>query len=73
MTAGSAGEPLTEQERRTQMKYEEWLMQHAQLTAMQVKYLEQQIGKQRKTKKQLQNKSKQVNGVNFVTGGVHVQ
>ncbi|XP_023929977.1 histone-lysine N-methyltransferase 2D-like [Lingula anatina] len=52
-------DPLSEAERREQYKYEEWLMQHAHLLSMQVKYLEQQIAKQRKTKKSIQNKQKQ--------------
>ena len=46
------GEVMSEADRQQQLQYEEWLMQQSHLLGMQLKYLEQQIAKQRKTKKE---------------------
>jgi hypothetical protein len=53
-------EPLTEEEQRQQMDYEEWLMQQANFLGSQVRTLESQVTKLRRQKKSLTSKQKQV-------------
>ena len=55
-----SGEPMTDADRQQQLQYEEWLTQHGQWLAVQVKFLEQQVGKHRKAKKSLAAKQRQV-------------
>ena len=58
--AGTPGEPPTEEERRQQMAYEEWMIQQGQWLNMNIKQGEQQMAKFRKAKKSLNAKSRQV-------------
>lgn len=57
---GTLSEPLTEAERQLMAAYEEWLVQNAQWLEMRLKPLEQQVIKQRKMKKSLSAKQRQV-------------
>ena len=56
----SPGEPLSEEEQRQQMAYEEWLMQQANFLGVQVRGLEAQVTKLRRQKKSLSAKQRQV-------------
>jgi len=58
--AGNPGEPPTEEERRQQVAYEEWMVQHAHWLNLNIKQGEQQVAKFRKAKKSLNAKSRQV-------------
>ena len=58
---GSApGEPPSEEERRQQMAYEDWMMQQNQWLAMNIKSGEGQMAKFRKAKKAINAKVRQV-------------
>ncbi len=54
----SNGEPLTEVEKKQQLQYEDWLMQHAAWVNMNVKHHEAIVAKHRKTKKSLNAKQR---------------
>ena len=54
------GHPLTEDERRQHVQYEDWLIQQARVISSQLTVAEQQIGKLRKTKKPLTAKQRTV-------------
>ncbi len=58
--AGKPGEPPTEEERRQQAAYEEWMMQYTQYISLNVKAGEDKVAKFRKTKKSLNAKNRQV-------------
>ena len=58
--AGTPGEPPTEEERRQQMAYEQWMDQHSQWLNINIKHGENHMAKFRKTKKSLNAKSRQV-------------
>ena len=54
------GEPQSESDHQAHRAYEEWLMQNTQWLALNIKTLEQQVGKFRKNKKALTAKQRQV-------------
>ncbi|CAH1773145.1 unnamed protein product [Owenia fusiformis] len=51
--------PVDGDKQQTQMEHEEWLTNNATRLTMQIKFLEQQLGKQKKSKKQLTAKQRQ--------------
>lgn len=51
---------LTPELERQQQQYEDWLMKHGNYLEMQVKTLEQQIGKCKRTKKAINARNRQV-------------
>lgn len=51
---------LTPELERQQQQYEDWLMKHGNYLDMQVKQLEQQIGKCKRTKKAINARNRQV-------------
>ena len=51
---------MTEQDRQRQQQYDEWMVQQAHFLNAHVKHYETQVARQRKAKKSLNAKSRQV-------------
>lgn len=62
---------LTPELERQQQQYEDWLMKHGNYLDMQVKQLEQQIGKCKRTKKAINARNRQVSR-NWSRDGVFI-
>lgn len=57
---------LTPELERQQQQYEDWLLKHGNYLEMQVKALEQQIGKCKRTKKAINARNRQVKMVFYI-------
>ncbi|XP_064643993.1 histone-lysine N-methyltransferase 2C-like isoform X4 [Lineus longissimus] len=60
---GPPGDHMGDPDRKQQAQYEEWLMHQMNVHSMQIKYLEQQVAKQRKAKKALNARQRQARKV----------
>jgi histone-lysine N-methyltransferase MLL3 len=54
---------MSDPDRKQHAQYEEWLMHQVNVHSMQIKYLEQQVSKQRKAKKALNARQRQARKV----------